>query len=45
MFHSEFYPTPLSVLEVMGIDCVNKVVLEPHAGKGDIVDYCKKIGA
>lgn len=45
MFHSEFYPTPLSVLEVMGIDCANKVVLEPHAGKGDIVDYCKKIGA
>lgn len=45
MFNSEFYPTPESVLEMMGIDCINKTVLEPSAGKGDIVDYCKKWGA
>lgn len=45
MFDLEFYPTPLSVLEMMQIDCKNKVVLEPSAGKGDIVDYVKSIGA
>lgn len=45
MFDREFYPTPKSVLEMMGIDCFDKVVLEPSAGKGDIVDYCKKWGA
>lgn len=45
MFNKEFYPTPESVLEMMGIDCHNKTVLEPSAGKGDIVDYCKKWGA
>jgi hypothetical protein len=39
MFNSEFYPTPQAVLEQMGIDCYDKVVLEPSAGKGDIVDY------
>lgn len=39
MFHKEFYPTPKHVLDMMQIDCNNKVVLEPSAGKGDIVDY------
>lgn len=39
MFDKEFYPTPAHVLDLMQIDCNNKVVLEPHAGKGDIVDY------
>jgi hypothetical protein len=29
----------------MQLDCSNKVILEPHAGKGDIVDYCIKKGA
>jgi len=45
MFNKEFYPTPENVLEMMGIDCHNKIVLEPSAGKGDIVDYCLKWGA
>ncbi len=45
MFNSEFYPTPLSVLEQMGIDCYDKVVLEPSAGKGDIVDFVFANGA
>lgn len=45
MFDKEFYPTPRHVLDRMGIDCNNKVVLEPSAGKGDIVDYCKEWGA
>lgn len=38
-FHKEFYPTPKRVLDLMQINCNNKVVLEPSAGKGDIIDY------
>lgn len=45
MFHKEFYPTPVHVLELMQIDCTNKIVLEPHAGKGDIINYCQLHGA
>ena len=45
MFHSEFFPTPLSAIELMQLDCQDKIILEPHAGKGDIVDYCKNSGA
>lgn len=45
MFNSEFYPTPLSVLELMGIDCYDKICLEPSAGKGDIIDYLNSNGA
>lgn len=45
MFHKEFYPTPVEVLHLMNIDCKNKIVLEPSAGKGDIVDYCKLNGS
>ncbi|MDD3875430.1 MAG: DUF4942 domain-containing protein [Bacteroidales bacterium] len=39
MFDKEFYPTPTHVLDLMQIDCTNKIVLEPSAGKGDMVDY------
>lgn len=45
MFHKEFYPTPIEVLQMMDIDSAGKVVLEPSAGKGDIIDYCKYQGA
>lgn len=47
MFGIDFYPTPLQVIERMlaGVDLTNKVVLEPSAGSGCIVDYCKKAGA
>lgn len=45
MFHKEFYPTPLEVLLMMDIDCNNKVCYEPHAGKGDVVDYLINNGA
>lgn len=45
MFSKEFYPTPLHVLDMMGIECKNKVVLEPSAGKGNIIDYVKAHGA
>lgn len=45
MFNNDFYPTPKNVIEKMGFDPSNKIVLEPSAGKGDIVDYCKSNGA
>jgi predicted RNA methylase len=47
MFNKDFFPTPIEVIEEM-IGAVNlneKVVLEPSAGKGDIVDYCLTKGA
>lgn len=45
MFDKEFFPTPKEVLGQMQIDCNNKIVLEPSAGKGDIVDFLKLNGA
>lgn len=45
MFHSEFFPTPLSAIELMQLDCKDKIILEPHAGKCNIVDYCLNNGA
>ena len=45
MFDKEFYPTPRNVLDLMGMDCTGKIIYEPHAGKGDIVDYCIEKGA
>lgn len=45
MFNSEFYPTPLHVLDLMAIDCYDKVVWEPSAGKGDVIDYLWTNGA
>ena len=43
----DFYPTPVEVIKTMllGEDIFNKVILEPSAGKGDIVDYLKENGA
>lgn len=38
----DFYPTSVSVMNMMGIDCYEKIVLEPQAGKCDIVDYLKE---
>jgi hypothetical protein len=47
MFNSDFYPTPSKVIETMlyGYDLNNKVIWEPSAGKGDIVDYLLLQGA
>ncbi len=45
MFDKNFYPTPIHVLESMGIDAEDKVCYEPSAGKGDIVEYLKETGA
>lgn len=30
---------------MMQLDCKDKIILEPHAGKGNIVDFCKENGA
>ncbi len=47
MFNKDFYPTPQSVIDTMlfGIDFTNKVVLEPHGGKGNIIDVLNSRGA
>lgn len=47
MFSSEFFPTPGDVINDMlrGYDLEGKSVLEPSAGKGDIVDFCIGSGA
>jgi hypothetical protein len=47
MFNSEFFPTPLEVIGKMtwGLNLNGKVILEPEAGKGDIVDYLNNAGA
>lgn len=43
----DFYPTPDEVINTMmiGEDVVGKIILEPSAGKGNIVDWLKKNGA
>jgi len=40
MFGPDFYPTPKEVIETMlaNSSVANKIILEPSAGKGDIVD-------
>lgn len=47
MFNKDFYPTPEGVIAHMldGINLKGKKVLEPSAGKGNIVDYLKRSGA
>lgn len=45
MFDSEFFPTPHHVIDMMGIDCYDKVVLEPQAGSGNIVEWLNLNGA
>lgn len=44
MFDKDFYPTPDSVIEQMliGHDVTGKIILEPSAGSGNIVDYLQK---
>jgi len=41
MFNKDFFPTPLEVIKKMieGEDIENKTILEPSAGKGNIVDF------
>lgn len=47
MFNKDFYPTPPEVIAKMieGTDIDNKIILEPSAGKGNIIDYLKNLGA
>ena len=45
MFHNEFYPTPPEAIELMQLDCKDKIILEPSAGFGHIVEYCQNNGA
>lgn len=47
MFNRDFYPTPEGVIAHMldGEQLNGKNVLEPSAGNGNIVDYCKRAGA
>ena len=47
MFNTNFFPTPKEVIErmLLGVDVYNKVILEPSAGKGDIVDFLQENGA
>lgn len=46
-FEEEFYPTPKEVIDrmMMGVNVYGKVVLEPSAGSGNIVDWLKEAGA
>lgn len=47
MFNKDFYPTPKWVIDTMlaNTDVKDKVILEPSAGKGNIIDYLKQNGA
>lgn len=47
MFNSDFFPTPKEVIYQMlaQYDLNGKTVLEPSAGKGDIIDVLKELGA
>jgi predicted RNA methylase len=43
MFNSDFYPTPKHLISEMvsGIQLYRKSILDPSAGKGDILDFCR----
>lgn len=45
MFHKEFYPTPKDAYLLMQVNCTDKIILEPQAGKGDLVNYMLEDGA
>lgn len=47
MFNKDFYPTPKEVIDRMliGHDMNGKYVLEPSAGKGNILDVLNNLGA
>jgi hypothetical protein len=47
LFNADFYPTPVHVIDMMLAAEIleGKQVLEPSAGRGDIVDYCAGAGA
>lgn len=47
MFNPDFYPTPKEVIFQMleGVTIQDKIILEPSAGKGDIMDFLNDNGA
>lgn len=47
MFNPDFFPTPKEVITTMleGTEIAGKVILEPSAGKGDIVDFLNDAAA
>jgi hypothetical protein len=45
IFNQDFYPTPNSILEQLNFNAVNKTILEPSAGKGNIIEYLNSQGA
>jgi Domain of unknown function (DUF4942) len=47
MFNPDFYPTPKDIIFQMleGVTIQDKIILEPSAGKGDIIDYLNDNGA
>ena len=47
LFNRDFYPTPSDVIRQMlsVSDISGKIILEPSAGQGNIVDYLQKNGA
>ena len=47
MFNADFYPTPKNVIEKMveGLELNQKIVLEPSAGSGAIIDHLQELGA
>ena len=47
MFDKNFFPTPPGLIEIMtaGEDLTGKILLDPSAGKGDIIDFCAGAGA
>lgn len=44
IFNRDFYPTSSTVLDLMMIDFKGRKMLEPQAGKGNIIDYAKNHG-
>lgn len=47
MFNENFFPTPAAIIQEMiaGLDLEGKTILEPSAGKGDIIDHLLIEGA
>lgn len=47
IFNRDFYTTPREVFDLMtmGEDLTDAVVLEPSAGSGNLVKFCKEMGA
>lgn len=45
MFDPEFYPTSRAAWDAMQVECYGKVVLDPSAGMGTLLQYAKEAGA